>query len=141
MVYKGSNETYDFRKFKTIRLFGNEIRNNIINISMANDRPINEFKSKTRPQNYELKKVKEDVLHSARALLKETEMAFKAFESGILLKPENLNQGKGLKILTSKQMLQRLPIALAQIKAGNNSEMRPIVYSLYQSKEIDTVII
>ena len=30
--------------------------------------------------------------------------------------------GKGLKILTPKQMLQRLPIALAQIKAGNNSE-------------------
>ena len=38
-------------------------------------------------------------------------------------------------------MLQRLPIALAQIKAGNNSqsllnEIRQIVYSLYQSKEI-----
>ena len=30
--------------------------------------------------------------------------------------------GKGLKILTPKQMLQRLPIALAQIKAGNNSD-------------------
>ena len=30
--------------------------------------------------------------------------------------------GKGFKILTSKQMLQRLPIALAQVKAGNNSE-------------------
>ena len=30
--------------------------------------------------------------------------------------------GKGLKILTSKQILQRLPIALAQVKAGNNSE-------------------
>ena len=46
-----------------------------------------------------------------------------------------------LKILTPKQMLQRLPIALAQIKAGNNSEsllneIRQIVYSLYQSKEI-----
>ena len=37
MVYKGSNETYDFRKFKTIRAFGNEIRNNIINMSMEND--------------------------------------------------------------------------------------------------------
>ena len=37
MVYKGSNETYDFRKFKTIRVFGNKIRNNIINMSMAND--------------------------------------------------------------------------------------------------------
>ena len=30
--------------------------------------------------------------------------------------------GTGLKILTSKQLLQRLPIALAQVKAGNNSE-------------------
>ena len=37
MVYKGSNETYDLRKFKTIRVFGNKIRNNIINMSMAND--------------------------------------------------------------------------------------------------------
>ena len=46
-----------------------------------------------------------------------------------------------LKILTPKQMLQRLPIALAQLKAGNNSEsllneIRQIVCSLYQSKQI-----
>ena len=34
----------------------------------------------------------------------------------------NKTEGKGLKILTPKQMLQRLPIALAQVKAGNNSE-------------------
>ena len=44
-------------------------------------------------------------------------------------------EGTGLKILTPNQMLQRLPIALAQIKAGNNSEtllneIRQIVYSL-----------
>ena len=50
-------------------------------------------------------------------------------------------QHKGLKILTPNQMLKRLPIALAQIKAGNNSEsllneIREIVYSLYRSKEI-----
>ena len=31
-------------------------------------------------------------------------------------------EGKGLKILTPKQMFQRLPIVLAQVKAGNNSE-------------------
>ena len=42
----------------------------------------------------------------------------------------------GLKIVTPKQMLQRLPIALAQVKAGNNSEsllneIREIVYSLF----------
>ena len=48
-------------------------------------------------------------------------------------------QGTGLKILTPKEMLQRLPIALAQIKAGNSSEsllneIKQIVYSLYQSK-------
>ena len=30
-------------------------------------------------------------------------------------------KGKGLKILTPKQILQRLPISLAQVKAGNNS--------------------
>ena len=50
-------------------------------------------------------------------------------------------KGTGLKILTPKQMLQRLPIALAQVKAGNNSEsllneIRQIVYSLCQSKQI-----
>ena len=37
MVHKGSNETCDFRKSRTIRVFGNEIRNSIINMSMAND--------------------------------------------------------------------------------------------------------
>ena len=45
------------------------------------------------------------------------------------------------KILTSKGMLQRLPKAIAQLKSGSNSknllnEIRQIVYSLYQSKEI-----
>ena len=46
----------------------------------------------------------------------------------------------GFKILNMKQMFQRLPIALAQIKAGDNSEslfneIRQIVHHLYQSKE------
>ena len=54
---------------------------------------------------------------------------------------QNETMGTGLKILTPKQMLQRLLIALAQVKAGNNSEsllneIRQIVYSLYQSKQI-----
>ena len=47
----------------------------------------------------------------------------------------------GLKILTPKQMLQRLPIALAQLKVGKNSEnllneIRQIYYSLYLSKKL-----
>ena len=50
-------------------------------------------------------------------------------------------KGTGLKILTFKQILQILPIALAQVKAGNNSEsllneIRQIVYSLHQFKQI-----
>ena len=52
-----------------------------------------------------------------------------------------VNASERLKILTPNQMLKRLPIALAQVKAGNNSEsllneIRQIVYSLYRSKEI-----
>ena len=54
---------------------------------------------------------------------------------------DSKQKGRGLKILTPNQMLKRLPIALAQIKAGNNSEsllneIRQVVYSLYRSKEI-----
>ena len=55
MYYKGYSKTYDFRKFKTIRAFGNVIRNNSINVYTANNEQnhlakyIKEFKSKTRP--------------------------------------------------------------------------------------------
>ena len=49
--------------------------------------------------------------------------------------------GKGLKILMPSQMLNRLPISLAQLKAGNNSEklkneIRQLLYSLYRSKKL-----
>ena len=48
---------------------------------------------------------------------------------------------KGLKILTPSQMISRLPINLAQLKAGNNSEklkneIRQLLYSLYRSKNM-----
>ena len=58
----------------------------------------------------------------------------------------NMNkEGKGLKILTNKQMLNRLPILLAQIQAGNNSmklknEIRQILYSLYRSKVLTETV-
>ena len=62
MFYKVSNQTYDFRKFKTKRIFGNEIRNNIIDMDTTNDEQkqlatyVKNFMSKTKPQNLELKK-------------------------------------------------------------------------------------
>ena len=50
-------------------------------------------------------------------------------------------QGQGLKITTPNQMLSRLPISLAQLKAGNNSEklkneIRQLLYSLYWSRKL-----
>ena len=61
-------------------------------------------------------------------------------------KPKRRNQkGQGLKILTSQQMLSRLLISLAQLKAGNNSEklkneIRKLLYSLYRSKKLSKTI-
>ena len=54
-------------------------------------------------------------------------------------------KGAGLKILTNKQMLNRLPILLAQLQAGNNSnklknEARQILYSLYRSKVLTKIV-
>ena len=152
MVYKGTNKTYDLRNFKTIRPFGNEIRNNIISLDTANTEQanllsyINDF-MKTKPQDPEKRKLRADVLNSVTGLVNGREMVLTAFKSGIFQvskesqKGKGANKGKGLKILTPNQMLKRLPIALAQVKAGNNSEsllneIRQIVYSLYRSKEI-----
>ena len=54
-------------------------------------------------------------------------------------------QGKGIKILTPNQMLSRLPITLAQLKAGNNSEklkneIRQLLHSLYHSKNMTKLV-
>ena len=54
-------------------------------------------------------------------------------------------KGASLKILTDKQMLNRLPILLAQIQAGNNliklkNEIRQILYSLYRSKVLTKTV-
>ena len=60
----------------------------------------------------------------------------------MILKFNKQNQkGKGLKIFTQQQMLSRLPITLAQLKAGNNSdklenEIRQFLHSLYCSKNV-----
>ena len=63
-----------------------------------------------------------------------------------ILKFNKQNQsGQGLKILTPDQMLSRLPITLAQLKAGNNSqklinEIMQLLYSSYRSKKLTKII-
>ena len=97
-----------------------------------------------------MRKLRSDVLNIVSSLVQGREAVLTAFKSGIFqVSQENkganemsrVNASERLKILTPNQMLKRLPIALAQVKAGNNSEsllndIRQIVYSLYRSKEI-----
>ena len=147
MVYKSTSRIYDFRGFKTIRTCGNDIRNNVTSLAAANLEQANllahfhDFVKKTKPQDPEQKKLRSDVLDRVGALVKGRALMYNAFRSGIFHRLEKSQEGEGLKILTLNQMLKRLPIALAQVKAGNNSEsllneIRQIVYSLYRSKEI-----
>ena len=104
------------------------------------------FRKNTKPRNQEKKQEKKNVLENLYNFFEGREKVPDAFESKIfLIKSKgagilNPNHSKR-KVLAPKQMLQRSPIALAQVKAGNNSEsllneIGQIVYSLYQSKQI-----
>ena len=130
MVYKETNKTYDFRNYKTIRAFGSEIRNNIISLDTTNIEQasllsyISDF-MKTKPRDPEKRKLRSDVLKEEK-LVKGREMVLTEFKSGIFQVSKESQKGEGanemIKILAPNQMLKRLPIALAQVKAGNNSE-------------------
>ena len=100
------------------------------------------FRKNTKPRSQEKKREKEIVLQNLHNFFEGREKILDAFESKIFL---TKSKGAGilnpdhskLKILTPKQMLQRLPMALAQVKADNNSdsflnEIKQIFYSLYQ---------
>ena len=95
--------------------------------------------------------IKKKVLANANILFNGRNSAIKFIEDYGSMIPEakrlakEEQEGKGLKILTPRQMVKRLPIALAQVKAGNNSdsllnEIIQIVYSLYRSKEITKTV-
>ena len=101
-------------------------------------RNLAEFNEKYRPRIRESKDEK-NIFESENALYEGRELILNAFRNGIF--PVKETRGKRLKMLTPKQLLQRLPIALAQVKAGKTSEnlqneIRQIIYSLYQAKEI-----
>ena len=81
-------------------------------------------------------KILEERMHEILRMSDEIDFDYLIYKS-----KQNETKGTGLKMLTPKQMLQILPIAVAQVKAANNSEsllneIRKIVYSLHQSKQI-----
>ena len=152
LIYRANEYTYNFRNFWTVRTLGRDIYEGKITLEETNIdqdnllRDIWNFINRTRPQNDSKMQEKKIVLENLYKLFEGRERVIDGFESKMFLIKSsgsgilNTNCSK-LKILGSKQMLQRLPIALAQIKAGNNSEnllneIKQIVYSLYQSKEI-----
>ena len=92
------------------------------------------FNNKTKPRWNEDKNFKKYVFNSAGNLCEVRELVLNAFKSELF--PLKSTEERRLKILTYKQMLQRLPIAFAQVKVGNNSknflnEIQQTVYSLF----------
>ena len=80
--------------------------------------------------------IKETILTEKKFL--KTKFRKKSWNCWQILDFNKQQKDKGIKILTPKQMLQRLPIALAQVKTGNTSEnvLNEIRYFLYQEKEV-----
>ena len=146
--YVGSTKDVSFYEYMDSKELFNAIKNNQIKFSKVKNKQ-NEFLNKL--SNIKIgKKTPEqkEVINNLEKFYNSREEVINFFRDYIEMlsdanydSKQNETKGKGLKILTPKQMLQRLPIAFAQVKAGNNSEswlneIRQIVYSLYQSKEI-----
>ena len=141
---------YNFNKIKDPTAFLNDIKKGKISIQEAKDKQENYY-------NY-LKKIRKGnksanqkrTLANINILFNARNSAIKFYEdySSMIFEARKLaleQEGEGLKTLTPNQMLKRLPIALAQIKAGNNSEsllneIRQIVYYLYRSKKITKML-
>ena len=140
-----SGKKFDFGSLKDPIAFLNDIKKGKISLQKAKNKQqnyrnyLNIIRRGNKNNNQRKTLANVNIRFSAR------DMAIKFIEdygSTILEAKKIAKQGgEGLKILTPNQMLKRLPIALAQVKAGNNSEsllneIRQIAYSLYRSKEI-----
>ena len=143
--YKGNTADLKFDKFDNALNIINKIQNGEISLADVknNQEKFKSYLGEIKKGNKKHRsKVQKNTLYNIEMLYKARNEAIKFYDDYSSMMSEakyKATKGTGLKILTAKQMLQRLPIALAQVKAGNNSEsllneIRQIVYSLYQSK-------
>ena len=145
--YVGPTEDVSFYEYMDSKEFFNAIRNSQIGFSEAKNKQ-NEFLNKLSNIKIGRKTLEQEkIINNLKRLYLSRQKVVNFFRDFTeILSDANYNakqnetKGKGLKIVTPKQMLQRLPIALPQVKSGNNSEnllneIRQIIYSLYQSKE------
>ena len=146
--YVGPTKDVSFYEYKDSKELVNMIKNSQIKFSEVKNKQ-NEYLNKLRNIYVGKKTLKQkEVINNLEKCYNSREQVINFFRDYIEMLSDanydtrkNETARKGLKILTPRQMLQRLPIALAQVKAGNNSEnllneIRQIVYSLYQSKQI-----
>ena len=99
----------------------------------------NDFVEESKSRWSKLKDEIEEIFEDTKKIEKPDKI-LKIVEEILNFNKQN-QEGKGLKILTPNQMISRLPITLAQLKAGNNSEklkneIRQLLYSLYRSKNM-----
>ena len=145
-VVENSGDEYRFNKMKDPTTFLDDIKKDKISLEEANDQQENYYKYLNAIRKGNKSANQKITLTNINILFNARDNAIKFIEdySSMILEAKKLakeQEGTGLKILTPNQMLKRLPIALAQIKAGNNSEgllneIRQIAYSLYRLKEI-----
>ena len=108
IVYYSSKELFDLKIFKTIRSFRNDIYSSKITINEADQEQSDLVEyilnfNKTRPKNKDDKKTKKNILINVRNLYYGRELVINVFKSRLF--PLKSTTGKGLKILTPKQML------------------------------------
>ena len=100
MVYKSTSGIYDFKGFKTIRTYGNDIRNSVTSLKAANLEQANliahfhDFVKKTKPQDPEQQKLRSNVLDNVGALVKGRELMYDAFRSGTFHRLEKSQEGE-----------------------------------------------
>ena len=144
--YKGWTADAKFEKFNNALDIIDKIRNSKTSLT-----DVKSNRAKFKSNLTEVKKAYKNRAKEQKDTLYNTETLYKARNEAIefydnyssMMSEAKLKATKRaiLKLLTPKQMLQRLPITLAHVKAGNisknlSNEIRQIVYSLYQSKEI-----
>ena len=121
-----SGEEFAFDKLEEPMVFLNNIKKGKISLEEAKNlqQDYEEYLNKIRKGN---KTEQRKTLANISVIFNGRNNAIKFIEnhSSMILEAKKLAKlGTGIKILTPKQMLQRLPIAIAQVKAGNNHELR-----------------
>ena len=127
--YVGPTKSVSFYEYMDSKELFNAIKNNQIKFSEVKNKQ-NEFLNKLSNIKIGKKTTEQkEVINNLEKFYNSREEVINFFRDYIEMlsdanydSKQNETKGKGLKILTPKQMLQRLPIALAQVKAGNNSE-------------------